>query len=267
MTAVRAVRCAGALLVAALVALGLAWTATPAAAARTVDVVLSASAPAAVSLAPGDSVRFVNGETGPLAPPHRVTATQRGGSTSWQYESDLLAGGQSTEPVVFRSAGTYLFIDRRGGPGPLGTEQLGRIVVSAPRTSTDPAPQPAPAAPAPAPPAQPAPAPAPAPETARTPAPSTAVAAPAPLDVPLPAPTDDGPAFPQHESGAVDDAADGPPPVQALRGPLPGALTSRGFGLPASLAAVAALGVASLLVRVLLAEPAARGVLRAAPAD
>jgi hypothetical protein len=38
---------------------------------------------------------------------------------------------------------------------------------------------------------------------------------------------------------------------------LPGVGTSRPFGLPAALAALAAVGVASLLVRVLLAEPAA----------
>lgn len=259
-TAVRLLRCAAALVVAVLVVLT-GWTATPAAAARTVDVVLTASAPATVSLAPGDSVRFVNGETGPLAPPHRVTATQRGGSTSWSYESDLLAGGQSTPPVVFRSAGTYLFVDRRGGPGPLGTEQLGRIVVTAPSPASDPAPAPAPAAPAPA---QPAPTTA-APAPSRTAAPSSAVAAPAPLDLPVPSPT--GEIASQLPTPDVADEADeGPPPVQALRGPLPGALTSRGIGLPAALAAVAALGVASLLVRVLLAEPAARAALRPSPA-
>jgi hypothetical protein len=52
-----------------------------------------------------------------------------------------------------------------------------------------------------------------------------------------------------------------PRPAEQLRpapGPLPGADTSRSLGLPAALAALAALGVASLLVRVLLAEPAAR---------
>jgi hypothetical protein len=46
--------------------------------------------------------------------------------------------------------------------------------------------------------------------------------------------------------------------LQPAPGPLPGADTSRSLGLPAALAALAVLGVASLLVRVLLAEPAAR---------
>jgi hypothetical protein len=49
------------------------------------------------------------------------------------------------------------------------------------------------------------------------------------------------------------------PPVQAVQGPLPGAGTSRELGLPTALAVLAAVGVASLLVRVLLAEPAAGG--------
>lgn len=51
-------------------------------------------------------------------------------------------------------------------------------------------------------------------------------------------------------------------PVQALQGPLPGGGTSRALGLPATLAALAAAGVVSLIVRVLLAEPAAARVAR-----
>ena len=57
--------------------------------------------------------------------------------------------------------------------------------------------------------------------------------------------------------------AAGPPQVSAtarlaVAGDLPGPDSPRGLGLPAVLAAVLVLGVASLLVRVLLAEPAAR---------
>ena len=57
--------------------------------------------------------------------------------------------------------------------------------------------------------------------------------------------------------------AAGPPQVSptarlAVAGDLPGPGSPRGLGLPAVLAAVLVLGVASLLVRVLLAEPAAR---------
>ena len=49
-----------------------------------------------------------------------------------------------------------------------------------------------------------------------------------------------------------------PPARLAVAGDLPGPGSPRGLGLPAVLAAVLVLGVASLLVRVLLAEPAAR---------
>ena len=49
-----------------------------------------------------------------------------------------------------------------------------------------------------------------------------------------------------------------PPARLAVAGDLPGPGNPRGLGLPAVLAAVLVLGVASLLVRVLLAEPAAR---------
>ena len=54
-------------------------------------------------------------------------------------------------------------------------------------------------------------------------------------------------------------AGTAPPPARlAVAGGLPGPGSPRGLGLPAVLAAVLVLGVASLLVRVLLAEPAAR---------
>jgi len=48
------------------------------------------------------------------------------------------------------------------------------------------------------------------------------------------------------------------PAVLAAPGRLPEPSTARRYGLPAALAAVAAAGVASLLVRLLLAHPAAR---------
>ena len=70
------------------------------------------------------------------------------------------------------------------------------------------------------------------------------------------------PALAPTPAGASPWAA-GPPQVSpparlAVAGDLPGPGSPRGLGLPAVLAAVLVLGVASLLVRVLLAEPAAR---------
>jgi hypothetical protein len=200
-----------------------------------------------------------------------VSATTRNGSTAWEYTSPPLGPGQSTEPVPFPAAGTYVFLDRRG-VGPLSTEQVGRIVVVAPAPPTQaPAPAPAPAPPpadAPSPPgggqqAPPAPAPAPpAPAGGSADGPSLAGGiAPAPLDGGL-----EGTLVPP----SIADGFGTQPPVaapgeqvQALRGPLPGGANARGFGLVAVLAALGVVGMASLLVRVLLAEPAARRPLLA----
>lgn len=55
-------------------------------------------------------------------------------------------------------------------------------------------------------------------------------------------------------------APSAPPPGQAVVGPLPGEPTPRPLGLPTALAALGVFGVGSLLVRVLLAEPAAARV-------
>jgi hypothetical protein len=92
------------------------------------------------------------------------------------------------------------------------------------------------------------------------------------LEAPPPAPVDD-PVVPPSVVGlpevppVPEASAPAGPLVQAQPGPLPGVGTVRGVGLPATLAALAVVGVASLLVRVLLAEPAARrGPLGAAAA-
>ena len=233
----------------------------PASAARTVDVVLTADAPAPMAIAPGDSVRFVNGESGPLAPPHAVRAVQQDGSTAWQYESGPIAPGAASAPVVFPAAGTYLFVDRRGG-AVLASEVTGRVVVTAPAAAS-PRPAPAPAAPSPAaapPPADTAGLDAPAAPPAEAPVAASDLpplvsgleAPPAPLDEPLVPPSVALPGTAAPTPAARREV------VAAEPGPLPGVGTSRGVGLPATLAALAVVGVASLLARVLLAEPAAQ---------
>ena len=65
----------------------------------------------------------------------------------------------------------------------------------------------------------------------------------------------DDPALLLGQGSPVSYSADGTPVV---RGALPGSQTVRRYGLPIALAVVALAGVGSLLVRVLLAEPAAR---------
>lgn len=248
----------------------------PASAARTVDIVLTDREPTAVALQPGDSVRFVSGETSALVQ-HQVTSVERDGSTPWQFDSGPLGPGEASDPFTFTAGGSYVFVDRRGGLGPLGGEELsGRISVTAPAVAP---PSPAPQQAAPPPAAPPAP-----PPPAGTPPAGTTPAQPAPLAPPT-GPVGSGATSLPGLTGSVDlDALGAPlaadavvppavadlladagapqtaaelPPVQALQGPLPGAGTSRPLGLPATLAALAAVGVASLLVRVLLAEPAA----------
>lgn len=261
MTTNRPLRRALVLVVALLgAALGGLVLGAPASAARTVDIVLTERGPAAVALQPGDSVRFVNGETSPLAP-HRVTSTERDGSTPWQFDSGDLGPGQASGIVTFPVGGNYLFVDRRGGPGLLGQERIGRISVTAP-APPPPAPAPqqqaAPPPPAPAPPPPPPPPPAPAPPDASTPGSAGSV------DLgQLTAPVGEVPVVPPavadllREGGTPLPTEPDLPLVQAIDGPLPGVGTSRPLGLPAALAALAAVGVASLIVRVLLAEPAA----------
>jgi hypothetical protein len=164
--------------------------------------------------------------------------------------------------LEFRAAGAVSFTDRRNRPLAPQEAPGSVTVAAAPSTSPPPAAQPqAPQQVQPAPartsPAARAPS---SPRATTTPLRPTAdaVAAPQPA---LPSPPPSRPP-PTRDAADVDDTDETPsfaaaalPPVQAVPGPLPGEPTSRPLGLPAALAALAVLGVASLIVRVLLAEP------------
>lgn len=241
--------------------------ATPArAATEPVKVALSDKQPADVTITAGDSVVFVNGEPAPLGASHQVTSATAPGAGTWSYDSGALAPGAQSAPVAFPQAGTFVYTDtRRVGVVPAASFTA-KVVV-----------QPAPAAPAPA--AGP-PTSSPATRSTARPAPprTTAPAAGLPQNRPSagPPPAGQAAALPTAAvpAGAVPPAV-APlfgaaalpqteptvtatlPPVQAVSGPLPGATASRGFGLAAALAAVAVGGVVSLLVRVLLSDPAA----------
>jgi hypothetical protein len=237
-----------------------------------VVVELTDQAPAPVTIAAGQSVQFHNAE--PLAA-HQVTAAEPAAgqppTATWTYDSGPLQPGQKTEPLVFRVAGTFLFTDQRSLAGvPVGS-QKGRVVVTPPpAAAASPASSPAAAA-----------GPRSAPPAAQTTPGSAPAGVPAPTDVGAAqlspfsagvaqAPTSlaGGPVVPPAvaaELGALPQApvaapaaVAAQPPVQALAGPLPGASNQRGLGLAATVAAVAVAGVVSLLVRVLLADPAAR---------
>lgn len=250
-------------------ALGVLAAAPPAAAAGPVVVSLTADGPvpAEVALpAGGGVVRFVNDDSFS----HRLD------SADFPPEGYTVApAGIGTErgsvDVTVRRSGTITYTDTRGRP--LLGEQVfnGRIVVAAP------------------PPASPTTPPTGSPGTTAPPPPggSSTTGPPAGsasggsgsavppgfvgLDAgSLATPLTDQPVVPPAVADLLGEApvvvppsnASDRPPVQALQGPLPGAGTPRALGLPATLAALAAAGVVSLIVRVLLAEPAAARAAR-----
>lgn len=251
--------------------------------ADVVEVRLTAEGPvpADVRLPDGGGVvRLMNTD----GVPHEVRTAP--GSPAASYP-DMPIGPGATAEVTFEQSDTYAYEDERldllaaetfGGrvvvaaPAPPPAEGEPAPSASDPSSPTPPAPAPQPGAPAPPAPGAPAPgAPAPAPEVPPTglPAPppggsgTTSLpgfgtgGSPAPLDGLL-FPPSLTPLLAEEPGSGGSSPLLAVPPVSALPGPLPGNPTSRPLGLPAALAALAAAGVTSLLVRVLLAEPAAR---------
>ena len=218
--------------------------------------------PAVLQVQAGDTVSFTVADDNPVG--YQLTST----SDTWPKPFDVRVGGlfgpTFTVPEALTAPGTYTYTVSRA-------EVIfqGSVVLPEPTTSQPPV-QPSDAAP------QPSGTPAAAPAT--TSAGGTGTTALPPLtdgfgtiqqQSPLwggaaPAPTLALPQQPARASGSVPVAA--PVPTTGLRtaravaGDLAGQRTLRGYGLPAALAAVLAAGVLSLLVRLLLAEPAARGV-------
>jgi plastocyanin len=276
-----------ALVVAALL-LGASATITSAAAqAAQVTVTLTAEGPTPefIEVPVGGTVVFTNGDD----TRHQVTATQDG--TAWEYDSGILEVGATSAPTEpFTEPGRYTFNDARGlllpeniadeigvrpaaspSPSPSGEPASSGSPSGEPSPSGSPSDAPAAdgGSPAPSDPASPG---------APPPAGGTGATTPLSLDggfagtgtapVPIPgdplAPAiapplpgiDEGPAPLPYIAAPLETSA---PSVAALpTGSLPGADTGRDRGLPAVLAALLVVGIASMLVRVLLAEPAAR---------
>lgn len=205
-----------------------------------------------VGVAPGQSFRVDGQLPGPGTYRYSVSYPQLAGEP-------LVVQGEVVVPVPASAAGPA-----PAGPGPAG----------APASSAPPAGQPAPA---PGDPAAPAPGPASAGGSGATSLPALpgltglglpgtptpvrgAVLAPQ-LAPPLALPV--APGVPSAQVAPLPAVAQPPttapaPAPLAVRGLLPAADTSRDLGLPVLLAVVAAGGVLSLLVRVLLAEPVVR---------
>lgn len=250
--------------------------AAPASAAeQVVRITADGVVPQQLTVRAGDTLTFVNEDTG-----FRYAPRSTGGKWDFAYETSLLnpalGPGErytvprkgSDEPFVFADSGTYSYTVLEQET-PDTAAYRGTVVLPAPRGAVTPA------SPAP----RPASSPASSPSPAATGGSGTAAAPPLTGGFgsggqPAPAPTGgDGVALPPAlapplvgeapaGSGPVPSAAPAPPTARlaapAVPGELAGARSTRSLGLPAALAVVLAAGTASLLVRLLLAEPAAR---------
>jgi plastocyanin len=229
--------------------------ASPALAAKTVTIDITADGPkpASTTAAVGDTIVFRNAD---MTFVHQV----RSKSTNWTFNSGPLAPGQTYPVGKLAKAGTYEY------QGANLDSFTGKIVVPG-------------STPAPAPSATRSAAPAPSKSAAASPAAASASASASPtggtgavgppplaggfgtVGVPSPPPGATGPAPAVAPTLAGEEVASAAPSGETVAigtGRLPEPPTGRRYGLPAALAAVAAAGVASLLVRLLLAHPAAR---------
>lgn len=262
--AARSLSAAAALLLALV---GSVVLAAPAAAAeKVVSITAEGLSPRSVTIAAGDTVVLVNDDA---AFRYRATST----TENWSFDSGPLplAPGQRYALPEITESGTYGFTVFQGDDPFNGT-----VVLPAPGRPA-PAASPSKAGTSPRPAASSSAAPAPATSASASSAPtggsgSTALnpggfgavdTVPSPPAGGVALPPDLAPQLaPGQTPGPAPQTAGEPSPApltsQAVRGDLPGAGTSRGLGLPAALAAVLAAGVASLLVRLLLSEPAAR---------
>lgn len=221
--------------------------ATPAQASiRTITLTAQGPSPAQLTIGKGDVVNFFNTDN----VSHTVTRTTGG----WAFNA-VIEAGKSKATSTFTATGTFGYSDSHA----VVLNDAGTIVVKA-------------AAPAPT--TSPKPSPKPSPTTSPVVKPTaTSTPTASPTTQPTRSGTAIGPGigvgtFPSASPGATA----GPRPDVAAPEPSEsGAVQNLGYsdrglvqdsphryGLPAALALVAILGVLSLLVRLLLAEPAAR---------
>lgn len=266
---------AGTLLAWVLASLLLAVPAT--AAERVVSVTAAGLAPARLEVRAGDKVKF--NVTNDLLASTRLKSTGGPWSFDEVVSGDVAGAGTFTVPEPLTTPGRYSYTATRGGK----TFQ-GSVVVPEPAASAAPSPSaaasPSAGAAAPPPPvASKAPAAVPAPPPPAGGSGSAAlppltggfgsVGAPAPMPGGIaPAPSLALPLLPEQQQAFGPLPATAPAPtIGALRttavaGDLAGQPTLRGYGLPTAIAAVLAGGVLSLLVRLLVADPAAARVRR-----
>jgi plastocyanin len=230
---------------------------SPAYAARTITISLTANGPkpASVTAAVGDTVVFKNDDATFV---HDVGAA----SKNWPnptFDSGPMPPGASFTAGKLAKAGTYLY------EGKNLDSFSGKVIVP---SAGSPAPAKSPTA---KPAASKSAAPASSPAASPSPTGAAGNVGPPPLAggvIPPPSPPAGGvPAPNVAPTLAGEDLPSAEPSGDAVavgHGRLPEPPTGRKYGLPAALAAVGVAGVASLLVRLLLAHPAARRARHAA---
>ncbi|MDX6198820.1 MAG: hypothetical protein QOJ79_1971 [Actinomycetota bacterium] len=226
---------------------------SPAYAARTITISLTADGPkpASVTAAIGDTIHFRNDDATFV---HDVGAASNNWPTP-NFDSGPMPPGATYNAGKLTKAGTYLY------EGKNLDSFSGKVVVPSAATP----------APATSPTAKPRPSTSAAPQRSAAASPSptggTGDLGPPPLAggvIPPPSPpagTGPAPNVAPTLAGEEVPTAEpsGDPAVAVGHGRLPEPPTGRKYGLPAALAAVAVAGVVSLLMRLLLAHPAARG--------
>ena len=226
------------------------------AATRTVTLSTQGPSPSAITIAKGDVVRFLNSDS----VTHTITHTKG----AWTFKA-AIAAGKSATTTAFIASGTYNYKDEF-------------VIAVVPQTASGSIVVPV-AAPSPS--ATPSPRPSSTPIPTRSPsAAATASSAASSSPSPAPNPTGTGTAIgpgldvlsppspapgqtlgpqpnvaPPAASGSSAAVAGGPS-YGGKAGVVQG--SAHRYGLPAALALVAITGLLSLLVRLLLAEPAAR---------
>ena len=219
----------------------------PAAQAAERTITITADGPEPVTLTgvrPGDTIVFVNGD-GTF--PHTVASR----SANWSFSTTIFPGDRFEVPDALTTAGRYLYGDDSELEDYSGEVVVGTVAKPSRTPTRSPAPRATRSAPATSEPtASPtsgtgvltAPPIAGGPTPSATPTPT----GPAPVTAPEPSETED----PEEQTTVLGD------------GPLPEPYTPRAYGLPGAVAAVGAVGTATLLVRFLLAHPAGRASAR-----
>ena len=231
--------------------------ASPASAARTITISITAAGPKPASLtaAVGDTIVFQNDDMTFI---HQARAA----SPNWEFNTGPLAPGARVTAGKLSKPGTYLY------EGANLDDFTGKVVVPAPTTGASPAPAGSPTTTSgggssPKPGSSDAPSASPSSTGGSGDADAPSLPGFGSGGFPLPSAVPGGPApaiAPVLPGVQPSDAAalPGTPGITASPGRLPGSSAARAYGLPVALATVGAVGVGSLIVRLLLAQPAAR---------